>query len=80
MDQQFAAGDDLIFQLESGYGLLRVLAIEPERQVWHLMAYEDLFPDVETAEQALHTNRVLRLNNLLDAGVAGTHGRLRGVP
>src|SRR6267378_4349360 len=53
MDQQFAAGDDLIFQLESGYGLLRVLAIEPERLVWHLMAYEELFPDVESAEQAL---------------------------
>ena len=53
MDQQFAAGDDLIFQLESGYGLLRVLAIEPETQVWHLMAYEELFPDVEAAERAL---------------------------
>jgi len=53
MDQQFAAGDDLIFQLESGYGLLRVLAIEPERQVWHLMAYEELFPDIEAAERAL---------------------------
>ncbi|HEY3025350.1 MAG TPA: hypothetical protein VGJ55_04265 [Pyrinomonadaceae bacterium] len=53
MDQQFAAGDDLIFQLESGYGLLRVLAIEPERQVWHLMAYEELFPDMESAERAL---------------------------
>jgi len=28
MSEQFAAGDDLIFQLESGYGLLRVIAIE----------------------------------------------------
>jgi len=27
MSEQFAAGDDLIFQLESGYGLLRVIAI-----------------------------------------------------
>ena len=53
MSQQFTAGDDLIFQLESGYGLLRVLAIEPERQVWHLMAYEELFPDIEAAERAL---------------------------
>ncbi len=53
MDQQFAAGDDLIFQLESGYGLLRVLAVEPEKQVWHLLAYEELFPDVEAAERAL---------------------------
>jgi hypothetical protein len=53
MDQQFTPGDDLIFQLESGFGLLRVLAVDQERQVWHLMAYEELFPDVETAERAL---------------------------
>jgi hypothetical protein len=56
MTRSFAAGDDLIFQLESGFGLLRVLAVE-EREggatVWHLMAYEELFPDVETAEAAL---------------------------
>ena len=55
MAQTFAPGDDLIFQLESGFGLLRVLAIE-ERDagtVWHLMAYEELFPDVESAEKAL---------------------------
>ena len=53
MSQEFSAGDDLIFQLESGFGLLRVLAVEPDRGVWHLMAYEDLFPDVESAERAL---------------------------
>jgi hypothetical protein len=54
--QAFAPGDDLIFQLESGFGLLRVLAVEerePEGTVWHLLAYEELFPDVETAEAAL---------------------------
>jgi hypothetical protein len=53
VEQQFTAGDDLIFQLESGFGLLRVLAFNPETQVWHLMAYEELFPDVESAERAL---------------------------
>ena len=55
MDQSFSAGDDLIFQLESGFGLLRVLAVEPEgsERVWHLMAFEELFPDVESAERAL---------------------------
>lgn len=53
MEQQFTAGDDLIFQLESGFGLLRVLAVDPERQVWHLLAYEELFPEVEAAERAL---------------------------
>jgi hypothetical protein len=54
--QAFNPGDDLIFQLESGFGLLRVLAVEerePEGTVWHLLAYEELFPDVETAEAAL---------------------------
>jgi hypothetical protein len=56
MAQPFAPGDDLIFQLESGYGLLRVLVVEqraPDETVWHLLAYEELFPDVETAEAAL---------------------------
>jgi hypothetical protein len=51
----FAPGDDLVFQLESGFGLLRVLAVEARagEMVWHLLAYEELFPDVETAEAAL---------------------------
>ncbi len=55
MVRQFASGDDLIFQLESGLGLLRILAIEGEgsETVWHLLAYEDFFPDVESAEAAL---------------------------
>jgi hypothetical protein len=54
--QAFSPGDDLIFQLESGFGLLRVLAVEEREQigtVWHLLAYEELFPDVESAEAAL---------------------------
>ena len=55
MAHQFAPGDDLIFQIESGLGLLRILAIEGEgaETVWHLLAYEEFFPDVESAEQAL---------------------------
>jgi hypothetical protein len=55
MSQSFAPGDDLIFQLESGYGLLRVLAVEGEgaETVWHLLAYEEFFPDVESAESSL---------------------------
>lgn len=50
-----APGDDLIFQLESAFGLLRVLAVEGEGAdtVWHLLAYDDFFPDVESAEAAL---------------------------
>jgi hypothetical protein len=52
---QFEPGDDLVFQLESGFGLLRVLAVEGEggATVWHLLAYDDFFPDVEVAEAAL---------------------------
>src|SRR5215211_7837632 len=52
---EFKAGDDLIFQLESGFGLLRVLAVEGEGAgaVWHLLAYEDFYPNVEAAEAAL---------------------------
>lgn len=56
MAQAFSPGDDLIFQLESGFGLLRILAVEdraPETTVWHILAYEELFPDVEAAEAAL---------------------------
>jgi hypothetical protein len=55
MNQAFAPGDDLIFQLESGFGLLRVIAIDERegKSVWHLLAYEELFPDVESAERAL---------------------------
>jgi hypothetical protein len=55
MDQRFTPGDDLIFQLESGYGLLRIIAIDGDGSstVWHLLAYEDFYPSVEAAEQAL---------------------------
>lgn len=53
--REFAQGDDLVFQLESGFGLLRVLAVEGEgaSTVWHLLAYDDFFPNVESAEAAL---------------------------
>jgi hypothetical protein len=53
--QAFIPGDDLIFQLESGFGLLRVLAVEGQGSatVWHLLAYDEFFPDVESAELAL---------------------------
>jgi hypothetical protein len=54
MALQFAPGDNLVFQLESGFGLLRVLAVdEGASPVWHILAYEELFPDVESAEAAL---------------------------
>jgi hypothetical protein len=63
MPNQFAPGDDLIFQLESGLGLLRILAIEGEgsETVWHLLAYEDFFPSVEAAEEALRQPALLSI-------------------
>ncbi|MDX6713032.1 MAG: hypothetical protein QOH96_4048 [Blastocatellia bacterium] len=56
MDKRFESGDDLVFQLESGYGLLRVLAVDEidGDTIWHLSAYQELFPDVEAAEAALN--------------------------
>ena len=55
MSHQFSPGDDLLFQLESGMGLLRILAIEGDgaETVWHLLAYEEFFPSAEAAEAAL---------------------------
>ena len=60
MAQDFDAGDFLVFQLEAGYGLLRVLSSEGEDgdKVWHLAAYRDLFMDVDSAEQAANENRL----------------------
>lgn len=53
----FTPGDDLVFQLESGYGLLRILAVDNDnahnQPIWHVLVYEELFPDVESAEAAL---------------------------
>jgi hypothetical protein len=65
MTHQFAPGDDLIFQLESGLGLLRVLEIEGEgaETVWHLLAYEEFFPSVEAAEAALAKPGSLSIRN-----------------
>jgi hypothetical protein len=65
MSQTFAPGDDLIFQLESGFGLLRVIATDESDSgtVWHLLAYEELFPDVESAERALTEPLSLHIRN-----------------
>lgn len=61
MSLEFAAGDDLVFQVESGFGLMRVLGAEGEAggRVWHVLVYEDFYPDVEAAEAALAAGREL---------------------
>lgn len=63
MSQSFAPGDDLLFQLESGFGLLRILAVDGTgaEAVWHLLAYEEFFPSVETAEAALADPQTLHV-------------------
>ena len=57
MRRDFTTGDVLIFQLESGYGLLKILAIDEtaDETIWHVGAFEDLFLDSETADLALQT-------------------------
>jgi hypothetical protein len=63
MSQPFEPGDFLIFQLESGYGLIRVLGVEKDREppIWHVSVYEELFPEVEWAEQAIEQPQSLHL-------------------
>ena len=61
MSQNFQAGDFLIFQIESGFGLLRLLAIDEidGEKIWHLAAYNELFPDVEFADATLENPQSL---------------------
>jgi hypothetical protein len=61
----FQVGDDLLFQQESGFGLLRILAIdinEASEITWHLLAYNEMFPDVDLAEIALENPQTLTIN------------------
>jgi hypothetical protein len=57
MTLPYSPGDDLVFQLESGFGLIRVLAAErggdARTTVWHVLVYGEFYPDVESAEAAL---------------------------
>ena len=55
MEHRFKAGDFLFFQLEAGFALARLLAVEEieNELVWHLMAFHDLFPDVESLETSI---------------------------
>jgi hypothetical protein len=64
MSQKFQAGDYLIFQIESGYGLLRILAIDDRdgARIWHLAAFNELFLDIETADAALANPQSLTIS------------------
>ena len=54
MSQNFQAGDFLIFQLESGYGLLRILAIDKTQMIRFVACggLHELFLDIEMADSA----------------------------
>ena len=65
MAREFHPGDVLIFQLESGFGLLKVLAVDEiatGETVWHLAAFEDLYLDAEMADNALQNISNLRFS------------------
>lgn len=87
MSQEFAAGDFLIFQLESGYGLVRVLDMEKTTAdaIWHLAAYSDLFLDVDMAGAALNAHNSLTISHphlaLTNRAFESTQvARMRNVP
>ena len=57
----------MIFQIESGFGLLRLLDISQTEQgenIWHLSAYGELFMDVEFAEIALENGLTISLSHV----------------
>ena len=64
MSQDFQAGDFLIFQIESGFGLLRLLAIDEigDEKIWHLAAYNEMFLDVEMADAAIENSAALTVS------------------
>ncbi len=65
MSQNFAPGDFLIFQLEAGFALLRLLGVDGEGddRIWHLAGYRDLFPDVDAAEAAIASPEALAVSD-----------------
>lgn len=65
VSQMFTSGDFLVFQLESGFALLRLLAVDESHagKIWHLATYSDFFPDVETSETATANPAGLQASN-----------------
>ncbi len=64
MSQNFQPGDFLVFQLEAGFALLRLLAVDEAGgdKTWHIAAYGDFFLDVESAEAELADPQGLSVN------------------
>ena len=85
MLHDFTPGDFLIFQLESGYALLRVLDVDRQGEIWHVAAYKDFFLDPEIADAALENPANLGIDKahiaLTNHGFESTQvARLRNVP
>ncbi|HRI03122.1 MAG TPA: hypothetical protein PLL77_05225 [Pyrinomonadaceae bacterium] len=64
MSQNFQPGDFLVFQLEAGFALLRLLAVDDEvdEKTWHLAAYDDYYLDVDMAEAAIDSGQALSMS------------------
>jgi len=64
MSRNFQPGDFLIFQLEAGFALLRLLAMDTQdgELTWHLAAYNEYYLDVEMAETAIISGKLLRIS------------------
>jgi hypothetical protein len=57
MEHGLQPGDFLVFQLEAGFALLRLLAVD-EDDIWHVAAYSDFFPSVESSEAAIEAGKL----------------------
>ena len=64
MLREFDPGDFLVYQLESGFALLRLLGVDDAEggSVWHLAGYQDLYPDVDTAVDTIDAGADLRVS------------------
>ncbi len=60
MSQNYQNGDFLVFQIESAYGVLRILEIEDNaaETIWHLSAYNEMFLDIDAADNAIQNNNL----------------------
>ncbi len=65
MSNGFQPGDFLVFQLEAGFALLRLLEIadSADGRIWHVAGYDEFYLDVETAETMSANPSQLSSNN-----------------
>ena len=60
--QGLVPGDFLVFQVESGFGLLRVLDVQDSPvPTWHLAIYRDLFQEIDYAELSIASPETLTI-------------------